>query len=141
MNVVATFPVDTLARSLPPENEPASITYDVGAVAPCTALAAEAGAFQASVTVDPDTELVKLTGRVRWRQRRHIREGIRQRAGLRVRVGHRDADEPGSMRTGSRRQRRRAYHSHARCGDSADRHRRPGDEIRAGDRLRRAAAG
>ena len=62
MSEVARFPVEKFARSRPPENEPASITYDVAADPAGTATAAARGAFQNSVTDEPDTELVKLIG-------------------------------------------------------------------------------
>ena len=58
---VAKFPVEKVATSLPPENEPASITYDVGADA-AAAMAVEGGASQNSVTDEPETELVKFIG-------------------------------------------------------------------------------
>jgi len=54
-NVVSGFPVEKLARSLRPGDEPASMKYAVGGQPP-------AGAAQDRVTVAPLAEAVRLVG-------------------------------------------------------------------------------
>jgi len=144
-----------VAKLLAPENDPASITYDVGT----EAAAAAAGAVQDRVTAEPDTEPVRFAGAPggdggcgcrRWvRSRRRcaasrsgwsdVQEPIRQRACLSVRIRYDDVDRSRRVGGSHSRQRRRRGDHDIRRRHTADGHRQADQEVRAVDGHGRAA--